>query len=76
MGEKWKKNMGEKKTGVILSTKMTITQKIKSYGHFCYGGEGWEGGVLHSFYSASGFYKFICLRPPHFLSASYAPGNT
>ena len=32
------------------------------------------GEVLHSFYSIFGFYKFICLRPPHFLSASYAPG--
>ena len=30
-------------------------------------------GVLHYFYSASGFYKFMCPRPPHFLSASYAP---
>ena len=37
------------------------------------GGGGWLEGVLHYFYSASGFYKFICPRPPHFLSASYAP---
>ena len=34
---------------------------------------GGVGGVLHSFYSAFGFYKFLCSRPPHFLSASYAP---
>ena len=33
------------------------------------------GGVLHSFCSVFGFYKFICPRPPHFLSPSYAPGN-
>ena len=38
-----------------------------------YGGE--VGEVLHSFYSAFGFYKFIFPRPPHFLSASYAPDH-
>ena len=32
------------------------------------------GRVLHYLYSAFGFYKFISPRPPHFLSASYAPG--
>ena len=34
------------------------------------------GGVSHYFCSAFGFYKFICPRPPHFLSASYAPEYT
>ena len=37
------------------------------------GGERKGGGGLDYFYSASGFYKYICRRPPHFLSASYAP---
>ena len=35
--------------------------------------EGVVGWVLHYFYSVSGFYKYICPRPSHFLSASYAP---
>ena len=49
-----------------------IFHKVSTISEEGRGGEG-MGGVLHSFYSVSGFYKFICTRPPHFLSASYAP---